>query len=77
MAKGLTENRCEIILALADCSMNVSAAARQLYMNWRSVYYQIDRIREITGKDPLKFYDLHELTLLAKAERERKWTEKS
>lgn len=76
MAKGLTENRCEIILALADSKMNVSEVARQLYMCVRSVYYQIERIREITGKDPLKFYDLYELTLLAKAERARKWTEK-
>lgn len=65
MAKGLTQKRCEIILALADSNMNVSDAARRLYMCRGSIVYQIERIMEITGKDPLKFYDLYELTLLA------------
>ena len=77
MNKALSENRCEIILSLADNKMNVTEVSRQLYMHRSTVAYQIERIKELTGKDPLKFYDLYELTLFAKAERARKWTEKS
>ena len=74
--KPLSEYRCKIILALAESKMNVSEVARRLYMCRGTVDYQINKIRQLTGKDPLNFYDLYELTLCAKAERTRKWIEK-
>lgn len=50
-----------LVLALADNRMNVSEAARALYMHRNGVAYRIKRIQRITGLDPLNFYDLHKL----------------
>lgn len=69
----LSEDRCKIILYLADNKMNVSAVARQLYMHRNTVDYHIRRIKQITGKDPLNFYDLYILVLLVKEERAERW----
>ena len=71
--KPLSDNRCKIILALAENKMNVSEVSRQLYMHRNTVVYQIGRIKQLTGKDPLNFYDLYDLVLYVKAERFRKW----
>ena len=69
----LSEDRCKIIIALADNKMNVSEVSRQLYMHRNTVAYHINRIRQITGKDPLNFYDLYRLVMLAKEERAERW----
>ena len=71
--KPLEEHRCKIILALADCRMNSSEVARRLYMSRGTVAYQIERIKQLTGKDPLNFYDLYRLVMLAKEERAERW----
>lgn len=71
----LADHRCDIILALADNRMNVSEVSRQLYMHRGTVAYQIGRIKQLTGKDPMNFYDLHDLVLYVKAERNRKWVQ--
>ena len=73
MATELSEDRCKIILALADNKMNVSEVSRQLYMHRNTVAYHIKRIKQITGKDPLNFYDLYRLVMLAKEERAERW----
>ena len=73
----LADHRCKIILALADANMNVLEVSRQLYMHRNTVAYQIGRIKQLTGKDPMNFYDLHDLVLYVKAERNRKWTERN
>ena len=75
--KPLSDNRCKIILALAENKMNVSEVSRQLYMHRNTVAYQIERIKQLTGKDPLNFYDLYDLVLYVKAERFRRWQMKS
>ena len=72
----LSEDRCKIIIALADNKMNVSEVSRQLYMHRNTVAYHINRIRQITGKDPLNFYDLYRLVMLAKEERAERWHRK-
>lgn len=51
----------QVVLALADNRMNVSKAARALYMHRNGVDYRIKRIQRIAGLDPLNFYDLHKL----------------
>lgn len=75
--KTLSDYRCKIILALAENKMNVSEVSRQLYMHRNTVAYQIERIKQLTGKDPLNFYDLYDLVLYVKAERFRRWQMKS
>ena len=69
----LSEERCKIIIALAYSRMNIAAAARQLYMHRNTVAYNLERIKQITGKDPLNFYDLYCLVMLAKEELAERW----
>lgn len=67
MAKDeMTPVRCDIVLAMADCSMRANAAARKLYMDHSTVLYHLKIIKAITGKDPMNFYDLGELVQMAK-----------
>lgn len=63
-----SEMRRNVILALADCNMDVSKAARKVYMSRNGTVYYINQIKKITGKDPLNFFDLHDLVLCVKAE---------
>ena len=72
LEKPLSADRCKIIISLADNKMNIAEVSRQLYMHRSTVAYHIERIKQITGKDPLDFYDLYNLVLLAKAETSRK-----
>ena len=62
----MTERMAEIIVALADNDLNVSAVADNLYMDRNTVYYHIDKIRKQLGKDPTKFYDLCKLFPIAR-----------
>lgn len=67
----LSRKRCDVILALAECRMNPSDASRMLGIHRNTVIYQIGRIKQLTGKDPLCFYDLHDLVQYVKAESQR------
>ena len=57
----MTERQTEVILTLADCNMNTYETARRLYLHRTCVSYHISRIKEITGLNPLNFYDLIKL----------------
>lgn len=57
----MTEIQAEIIIHLADAGMNISGAARSVYLHRSTVNYHIAMIRQRTGKDPLNFYDLCDL----------------
>lgn len=71
----ITEPRARVILALANNGMNVSRAARELWMHRNNVAHHMERIKEITGKDPRNFYDLVELvTMVRKMEAEHEQT---
>lgn len=54
----LTATDIEVLHALAENSMSTAGTARAIHMNRANVYYHIDRIRDVTGLDPLKFYDM-------------------
>lgn len=62
----LSQDQHEIILALADNGMKVKEVSRVLFRPAKNVEHHIKRIREITGKDPLNFYDLYDLLLFVK-----------
>lgn len=51
----------EVIVALADCSLNVPKVAQKVYMHPDTVRYHIRKIKRDTGKNPLDFYDLLDL----------------
>lgn len=62
--KALSEQRCKIVISLANNNMNVSETARQLYMHRNTLAYNIERIHKLTSYNPLNFWDLHELATL-------------
>lgn len=64
----MTRTRCKVVLALADCNMRANAAARKLYLDHAVVLYHIKIIKNITGKDPRKFYELADLVKMVKGE---------
>lgn len=53
----------ETLQALAGADMNLQAAARQLGRHPNTVYLRVEKIRALTGRDPLRFMDLSELLL--------------
>ena len=67
--KALSAHQCNIILAIAEASMNITKACEIYYLAQPSMYYQIRRIKELTGKDPRNFYDLCDLVQYAKAKK--------
>lgn len=40
-----------------ECSLNISAAARTLYMHRNTMMYRLDKIKRFTGLDIRSFYD--------------------
>lgn len=62
----LTDTQREIILALAECDLTVRRAAQKLYRHTNTVYFHVAKIKQLTGKDPLRFYDLVDLIEMTK-----------
>ena len=63
LAGGLTmlDMEKDIILAMADYSMNVSEVSKKLYYGRATIDRHIRRIKKETGLDPKNFYDLNKL----------------
>lgn len=61
----LDELDVEVIRGLADNRMNVSDTARALHMHPNTVYYRIKRVKKKTDIDPMDFYGLCKLLMLA------------
>lgn len=57
----LTSQDHEAIRALAKCDMNISLTARMLDVRRSTLEYRFERIRDITGLNPVRFYELHKL----------------
>lgn len=65
---GLSDIQKEIILALVDCSMVISAVARKLYTCSANVNYHVKEIERKTGKNPRRFSDLVDLAKMVKGD---------
>lgn len=57
----LTEHQAEIVKAFADEDMSIMSVARRLNYHYNNICYHLDKIREETGLDPRRFYDLERL----------------
>lgn len=57
----MTKLAAEIVVALAEESMNVAAVARRFYRNRNTIMHHIEKVQEETGLNPLNFYDLNRL----------------
>lgn len=64
----MTERQKEIVLALAEGDMKPTKAKEKTFLHRNTVLYHIKQIKEETGLDPLKFYDLCKLVELARVE---------
>ena len=51
----------EILIAFAECNMNVSETARVMTYHRNNVDYHLQKIEEKTGLNPKCFYDLVKL----------------
>lgn len=56
----------EIIIALADNDLSITKTSIALYVHSGTVRYHLKKVRESTGLNPLKFYDLCKLLPVAK-----------
>lgn len=61
---GVTE---EILLAMANCNLNVTQASTELFMHRNTLLYKIDRLYNLSGFDIRTFNDLYILIKLWKA----------
>lgn len=58
----------KLIILLAENNMRATETAYTLKVHRGTVVYRINRIKRITGLDPMKFYDLHKLVEMARRE---------
>ena len=56
----------EVILALAEHDLNETQVSRVLFMCRKNVDYHEDRIKQITGLNPRRFYDLCKLVQMVR-----------
>lgn len=49
------------VLALAECDMNMTEAAKRLYVHRNTLVYRAKKIKEQYGLSVYRFYDLVEL----------------
>lgn len=61
----LDERDFRVILTLAEHSMRATETAFALDVSRNTVLYRIDKIKRITGLDPMNFYDLCKLVGIA------------
>ena len=50
-----------VIREMANCDMNCTRVSKKIYRSRSSMNYYIDKIKQETGLDCRKFYDLIEL----------------
>lgn len=54
----MSEQEIESLKAFADCDMNIKAAAQKLYVHSNTLRYRLRKIKEATGLNPRRFFDL-------------------
>ena len=53
--------RYEFLKELAKNNLNVSETARKMHYHRNSIVYHVEKIKEETGLNPVKFYDMIKL----------------
>lgn len=61
----MTKVDAQIIVAMADFDMKISQISRNLFMHRHTVHYHLDKVKQQTGLDARRFYDLVELLKIA------------
>lgn len=53
--------RYEFLKELANNNLNVSETARKMHYHRNNIVYHVEKIKEETGLNPVKFYDMIKL----------------
>lgn len=64
--KPISRLNAEVILAFADGNMSATAGGKIMCMSPNTVDYHIRKVKELTGLDAKKFYDLARLVIMAR-----------
>lgn len=59
--KPLTDIQREVLVAYAECNMNMSQAAKKLYMHHNNVAHHLELIRKKSDLNPRNLFDLIKL----------------
>ena len=57
----MTEFELKVVKMIADCDMSLQMAANKLYVHRNTLTYHIKKIKQRTGLDARRFYDLLKL----------------
>lgn len=61
----MNKKDAHIVMAMANHNMNVTDVARAIFAHRNTVLYHLDKVKQQTGLDPRRFYDLTELVKMA------------
>ena len=56
-----SEQKKEVILAMADCNLSIQAVKHKLFIHRNTVIYRLEKIKSETGLDARNFHDLVKL----------------
>lgn len=59
-----------VVLAYAENNMNLTATAKVVYMGVSTIRYRLHIVRQQTGLNPQRFYDLVNLVEMCKGDNE-------
>ena len=62
----LTEQQKSIIRSMCDNNLSIAAVARELSYHRNAIMYHVEKIKENTGLNPQRFYDLIKLEEIVK-----------
>ena len=61
LVKTLKRNELETLMDFAKYDMSVSKTAKETFFHRHTIDYRLNKVKEKTGLDPYKFYDLVKL----------------
>lgn len=61
----MNKEDAHIVVAMANHNMNVTDVARVIFTHRNTVLYHLNKVKQQTGLDPRRFYDLVELVKMA------------
>lgn len=61
----MNKEDAHIVVAMVNHNMNVTDVARAIFTHRNTVLYHLNKVKQQTGLDPRRFYDLVELVKMA------------
>lgn len=61
----MNKEDAHIVVAMANHNMNVTDVAHAIFAHRNTVLYHLNKVKQQTGLDPRRFYDLVELVKMA------------